>query len=136
MRRCALAFVAVVSLASGVAGQQTSATSAAKSSQSGAAKQQVQEPWQVIGVKVISGGACRARSATPSDVKPGSPVDDEYGTLLGSIESAAPDGAVIKTDDGYVRVPLGAFGKCRQGLVLEVMAGQFKKLVLAAHASH
>ena len=55
--------------------------------------------------------------------------------VVGIIQSIEADGAVIKSDDGYVRVPVQAFGVCPTGLVLNMSAKQFKKLVMTAQGA-
>jgi hypothetical protein len=77
-------------------------------------------------------GWCAPHAAAPTDVKPGILVHDSYGIVVGSIESVAADDAVIKSDNGYVRVPVQAFGVCPTGLVLSMSSKQFKKLVMSA----
>lgn len=81
---------------------------------------------QIIAQKL---GWCAPHAAAPADVKAGLPVYDTYGSVIGSIESFETGSAVIKANNGSIRVPTTSFGVCPTGLLLNMSAKQFKKLV-------
>lgn len=76
--------------------------------------------------------AGRARPAKPSDVVAGESVFDDTGVLVGSIAGVEPDGAVVATTNGKVRVPVDAFGKNKAGLVISMSKAAFFKIVAQA----
>jgi hypothetical protein len=76
----------------------------------------------------------RSVAAKASDIVAGREVRDSKGVPVGSIESVALDGAVVATGTGRVMVPLEAFGKNRQGLVLSVTKAEFDTMVASASA--
>lgn len=80
-----------------------------------------------------SGG--RARAAKAGEVVPGAAVADRAGTVLGTIDAIEPDGAVIGTAAGKVKVPLEAFGKNRNGLLLDIGKADFDEMVLQANSA-
>ena len=80
-------------------------------------------------------GWCAPHAAILTDVKAGLSVHDTYGTVVGSIQSIEADGALINSDNGYVRVSVQAFGVCPKGLVLNMSARQFKELVMSAQGA-
>ena len=79
-------------------------------------------------------GWCAPHAAGPADVRAGLSVHDAYGKVVGSIQSVAPDGAIIQSGNGNIRVPVEAFGVCPTGLLLNISAKQFKKLVMSAQS--
>lgn len=74
-------------------------------------------------------------AAEAADVVAGRDVRDKRGKGIGLIESVAPDGAVVVTELGKVKVPLEAFGKDGMGLMLDLTKGEFDKLVAEATAA-
>lgn len=77
-----------------------------------------------------------ASPATVADVKPGSLLRDSNGVQLGSIDSVDAEGAVVNTGQTKIRVPVSAFGKDDQGLLLGITAAKFNELVAQAHKSN
>ena len=74
-----------------------------------------------------------ARPAEPADVVAGRPVSDNTGETIGTIESAAADGAVVSTNGGRVRVPLEAFGIASGNLLLAMTKAEFDAIVSGAN---
>ncbi len=70
--------------------------------------------------------------ATAADIVAGSALRDINGAPLGTIESADAEGAVVAYGTGKVKVPLSAFGKDDQGLLLGTTAEKFMELVSKA----
>jgi hypothetical protein len=71
--------------------------------------------------------------AAPGEVIPGSPLRDIRGALIGTIDSVDMASAVVATSAGKVSVPLEAFGKNRNGLLLAVKKDEFEARVAAAN---
>jgi hypothetical protein len=63
----------------------------------------------------------------------GRPVNDNTGEGIGTIESAAADGAVVSTNGGRVRVPLEAFGIASGNLLLAMTKAEFDAIVSGAN---
>jgi hypothetical protein len=80
-----------------------------------------------------SGG--KAVPATPADIVATATVSDKAGQTIGTIESVDADGAVVATLAGKVKVPLNAFGKNRNGLLIGMTKRDFEALVEKANAS-
>jgi len=74
--------------------------------------------------------------ATAADIKAGSPLRDSQGVAIGKVESVDPDGAVVNTGQTKIKVPLVAFGKDDQGLLLGITASKFNELITKAHSSN
>ena len=74
-----------------------------------------------------------ARPAEPAEVVAGRPVNDNTGEAIGTIESAAADGAVVSTNGGRVRVPLEAFGIASGNLLLAMTKAEFDAIVSGAN---
>lgn len=77
-----------------------------------------------------------AGPATAADIKAGSPLRDSQGVPIGKVESVDADGAVVNTGQTKIKVPLVAFGKDDQGLLLGITAAKFNELVAKAHSSN
>lgn len=73
--------------------------------------------------------------ATVADIKPGNPLRDSKGVAIGTIDSVDAQGVVVNTGTTKIRVPLTAFGKDEQGLLLGITAARFDELVAKAQAS-
>lgn len=73
--------------------------------------------------------------ATAADIKAGSPLRDVKGVGIGTVASVDADGVVVDTGQTKIKVPLMAFGKDDQGLLLAITAAKFNELVAQAHAS-
>jgi len=74
--------------------------------------------------------------ATTADIKAGSPLRDSQGVAIGKVESVDADGAVVNTGQTKIKVPLVAFGKDDQGLLLGITASRFNELIAKAHSSN
>lgn len=75
-----------------------------------------------------------AVAATAADIKAGVPLRDIKGVKIGTIASVDATQAVVDTGQTKIGVPLIAFGKDDQGLLLGMTADKFNELVAAAHA--
>lgn len=73
--------------------------------------------------------------ATAADIKAGSALRDVKGVGIGTVASVDADGVVVDTGQTKIKVPLMAFGKDDQGLLLAITAAKFNELVAQAHAS-
>lgn len=76
----------------------------------------------------------KAVPATAADIKPGARLRDEKGVPIGTIVSVDGTQAVVDTGQTKIGVPLIAFGKDDQGLLLGMTADKFNALVAQAHA--
>jgi len=77
----------------------------------------------------------RPRPAKADEIVAGAAVADSAGSPVGTIETVAAEGAVVATAAGKVKVPLEAFGKNRNGLLLGISKDEFDKVVAGANAS-
>ncbi len=73
-------------------------------------------------------------AATAADIKPGAPLRDIKGAIIGKIVSVDASQAVVDTGQTKIGVPLNAFGKDDSGLLLGMTAEKFNALVAQAHA--
>jgi hypothetical protein len=76
-----------------------------------------------------------ATPATVADIKTGSALRDKDGVKIGTIDSVDADGAIVNTGQTKIKVPIVAFGKDDQGLLLGITAARFNELVGKAHSS-
>src|ERR1044072_3555000 len=67
----------------------------------------------------------RAVPALPEDVTVGSEVRDKKGMVIGTIVSVSMAAAVVSSTGGKVEVPLEAFGKNKQGLLVGMTKAEF-----------
>lgn len=74
--------------------------------------------------------------AVAADLKAGAALRDKDGVPIGMIDSVDADGAVVNTGQTKIKVPLVAFGKDNQGLLLGITAARFNELVAKAHSSN
>jgi hypothetical protein len=74
--------------------------------------------------------------ATAADIKAGGQLRDSQGVRIGTVDSVDADGVVVNTGQTKIKVPLVAFGKDDQGLLLAITAARFNELVAQAHQSH
>jgi hypothetical protein len=77
-----------------------------------------------------------AVAATPADIKPGSGLRDIKGVKIGTVVSVDATQAVVDTGQIKIGVPLVAFGKDDDGLLLGMTAAKFSDLVAKAKASN
>ena len=81
-----------------------------------------------------------AVAATAADIKAGAQVRDIKGASIGVVATLAanqvadPDSVVVDTGQNKVGVPLSAFGKDDEGLLLSITAQNFRQLVAQATA--
>ena len=75
------------------------------------------------------------RPATSEEIAIGSEVRDKKNKPVGTIERVEPDGAIVVTAAGKVKVPAEAFGTDGKGLIIGITKAEFDKLVASANAS-
>jgi hypothetical protein len=80
----------------------------------------------------LASGKNTARAAKSAELVVGARIADNKGAELGYIKSIEPDGVVVATLAGQVRVPAEAFGKNKQGLLIGMSKVDFDKLVATA----
>ena len=73
-------------------------------------------------------------AATAADIKAGASLRDIKGVPIGTVASSDGQQVVVDTGATKIGVPLIAFGKDEQGLLLSITADKFNQLVAAAHA--
>lgn len=73
-------------------------------------------------------------AATAADIRAGAALRDIKGVKIGTIASVDATQAVVDTGQTKIGVPLIAFGKDDQGLLLGMTADKFNALVAQAHA--
>ena len=73
-------------------------------------------------------------AATAADIRVGAALRDIRGVPIGTIASVNANQAVVETGGTKIGVPLIAFGKDDQGLMLGMTADKFNQLVAQAHA--
>lgn len=76
-----------------------------------------------------------AVAATPADIKAGAALRDSKGVQIGTIVSVDASQAVVDTGKTKIGVPLIAFGKDDQGLLLGMTADKFAELVAKAQSN-
>lgn len=79
------------------------------------------------------------RAATPAtlaDIKPGSALRDSHRVAIGTVDAVDDQGVIVNTGTTKIRIPVNAFGKDDQGLVLGITAARFNELVAKANAAH
>ncbi len=74
-------------------------------------------------------------AATPADIKAGSALRDSKGIQIGTIVAVDASQAVVDTGKTKIGVPLVAFGKDDQGLLLGMTADKFAELVAKAQSN-
>ena len=72
--------------------------------------------------------------ASPEDIKAGAVLRDIKGVQIGTIVSADANQAIVDTGQTKIGVPLIAFGKNDQGLLISMTADKFNQLVAQAHS--
>jgi hypothetical protein len=71
-------------------------------------------------------------AANADEIVVGGAVNDSRGTPIGTIEAVAPDGAVVASAKGRVKIPIDGFGITRKGLLLGMTKAEFDAAVAAA----
>jgi hypothetical protein len=67
--------------------------------------------------------------ATLADIVAGSQLHDKAGVPIGTVDRLDPDGVVVATAKGRVKVPLEAFGKNGKGLLLALTKAEFDQMI-------
>lgn len=70
-----------------------------------------------------------ARPASAGDITVGATLRDKDGVQIGTVESVDAGGVVVNTGQTKIKVPLVAFGKNGQGLLLGITAARFQDLI-------
>ena len=73
-----------------------------------------------------------SRPAKAEELTAGATIADNKGVELGYIKSVEPDGVVVATTAGQIKVPADAFGKNSKGLLIGMSKADFDKLVAQA----
>jgi hypothetical protein len=79
-----------------------------------------------------TGGKDAAHPAKVTELQIGAPITDNKGVDIGYIKSIDPNGVVVATLAGPVRVPAEAIGKNKKGLLIGMSKADFDKLVAGA----
>lgn len=87
-----------------------------------------------MGLKRVPGAPRKdaAQPAVAADLIAGATLADPKGLDIGYIKSVDPDGVVVATTGGQVKVPAEAFGKNKKGLLIGMSKADFDKLVAQA----
>jgi hypothetical protein len=81
------------------------------------------------------GSAGPSRPAKASELVVGSAVNDKTGIAMAKIDQIDPDGVVVSTPTGKVKIPSDAFGHNKRGLLLDMTKAQFDQIVAKANAA-
>jgi len=92
-------------------------------------QRELSEQLQAMG----SGGP--SRPAKASELSAGATVNDKTGLAIAKIDQVAPDGVVVSTPTGKVKIPTDAFGHNKRGLLLDMTKSDFDQIVAKANAS-
>ena len=76
-----------------------------------------------------------ARPAKAKELAAGAMVNDNTGTAIATIVRNDPDGVVVATPTGKVKVPADAFGHNNAGLLLDMTKADFDKIVARANGA-
>ena len=79
-----------------------------------------------------TGGKDAAQPAKVTELQIGAPITDNKGVDIGYIKSIDPNGVVVATLAGPVRLPAEALGKNKKGLLIGMSKADFDKLVANA----
>ena len=71
-------------------------------------------------------------AALAADLSAGATVRDRNGVQVATVEGLEPDGAIVKAGDRLAKLPLDAFGKDDNGLLLAVTAAEFQAAIAAS----
>lgn len=75
-----------------------------------------------------------ARPAKPNELTAGATINDKTGVAMATIAQIDPDGVVVSTPTGKVKIPSDAFGHNKGGLLLDMTKAQFEQIVTKANA--
>ena len=88
-----------------------------------------------IGAKDRKGRRRGPVAAAAEDLVAGTPVRDKAGLAIGTIESVDITGVVVVAAGGKVKVPAEAFGKDKNGLLIQMGKTDFDAAVAQANAT-
>jgi hypothetical protein len=80
-----------------------------------------------------SGGPTRPAKA--SELIVGTAVNDRSGVAMAKIDQVDPDGIIVSTPIGKVKIPADSFGHNKRGLLLDMTKAQFDQIVAKAKAA-
>lgn len=75
-----------------------------------------------------------ARPAKPNELTEGAVVNDKTGLEIATIAQVDPDGVIVSTPTGKVKIPTDAFGHNKGGLLLDTTKAEFQQTVAKANA--
>ena len=75
-------------------------------------------------------------AATAADIHVGNALRDISGARLGTGAAVDVDGVVVDTGTTKIKVPVTAFGKDNEGLLLGITAAHFNELIAKAHSAN
>lgn len=81
------------------------------------------------------GSAGPSRPAKASELVVGTGVNDKTGLAMAKIDQVDPDGVVVSTATGKVKIPADAFGHNKRGLLLDMTKAQFDQIVAKANGA-
>ena len=76
-----------------------------------------------------------ARPAKAKELAAGATVNDRTGTAIATIVTIDPDGVVVASPTGKIKVPAEAFGHNNAGLLLDMTKADFDKIVAKANGA-
>lgn len=79
--------------------------------------------------------ASAAVPATQADITVGATVNDSAGVAIGTVDSVDASGAVVKSGDQLVKLPIASFGKSSTGLSIAVTKAGFDEAVAKSKAA-
>ncbi|HEX6783323.1 MAG TPA: hypothetical protein VF098_01535 [Sphingomicrobium sp.] len=79
-------------------------------------------------------GGGPSRPAKSSELSAGAPINDKKGIAIAKIDEVDADGVVVSSAIGKIKVPAGAFGHNRVGLLLDMTKAEFDQIVAKANA--
>ena len=79
--------------------------------------------------------ADQARPAQPAEILAGKEVHDTAGQVIALIEKVDAEGAILRSGQAVVRVPLEGFGMNKKGLLLNLTKPQFDQMIATSAAA-
>jgi hypothetical protein len=76
-----------------------------------------------------------ARPAASGELTAGATVNDNSGVAIATVDEVDPDGVVVSTAAGKVKIPADAFGHNKAGLLLDMTKRDFDNIVAQANAA-
>jgi hypothetical protein len=76
-----------------------------------------------------------ARPARAGELAAGTTVNDKTGVVIAKIDQIVPDGVVLSSNSGKLKIPANAFGHNKAGLLLDMTKAEFDAIVSKANAA-